>query len=49
MVNIAQVILREENIQTVNIHQIMDTNTIKEKVNLVVFLALTAVKREQNK
>lgn len=45
MADIAQVILNEENTQTVIIRQNMDTNTIKEKVNLVVSLVHTAVKR----
>ncbi|HZH59345.1 MAG TPA: hypothetical protein VEY70_07195 [Metabacillus sp.] len=43
MVDIAQVILNEENTQTVIIRLNMDINTIKEKVNLVVSLVRTAV------
>lgn len=43
MVDIAQVILNGENTQIVIIRLNMDTNTIKEKVNLVVSLVRIAV------
>lgn len=43
MENIAQVILNEENTQSIIIHQSTGINTIKEKGNLVVFLVPIAV------
>lgn len=43
MENIAQVILNEENTQSIIIHQSTGINTIKEKGNLVVSLVHIAV------
>ncbi len=43
MENIAQVILNEENTQSIIIHQSTGISTIKEKGNLVVFLVHIAV------